>query len=293
MATSPPPREPAQDPRPLDSGASPLGHAVQAAILAPDPVVALEALATRGDLLARALPEVLALRALTPPAGQHHKDLWDHTLRVVAQSPPRLVVRWAALLHDIGKAATRRMSPEGGVTFSGHAEVGARMVEDSVSSRLGFGVGLRIAVVSIVRHHQRAAAYDPAWTDSAVRRLGRELGAHMRDLLDLSRADVTSGIPGRREAALARIDELATRWEEIQAADTRPAPLPKGIGRAIMERFRLPPGPEVGVLRARLIEAMEAGGLPREATPEQCLRWLGSLLPSEDEICDGTAPWER
>jgi len=246
--------------------------------MAPDSTAALGALAGPGGLLERALPELMALRNMAPPVGHQHKDLWEHTLRVVAQSPSRLVVRWAALLHDIGKRDTRRVLPEGGVGFAGHAEVGAELVAVVVAPRLGFGQGLRDAVVRLVRLHQRAASYGPEWTDSAVRRLGRESGTLMRDLLDLARADVTSRVPGRREAALARVDELEARWRQIQAEAALPPPLPEGMGRAIMERFGLAPGPEVGRLRARLIDAMDAGVLPRGASAEQCLGWLESQL---------------
>jgi poly(A) polymerase len=96
-----------------------------------------------------------------------------------------------------------------------------------------------------------------------VRRFAREVGPHLRDLLDLSRADVTSKRPGRRRHCLRQISELGRRIRELEAVDARPKPLPPGLGNALMEQLSLPPGKHLAVLRERLEQLCEAGTLVR------------------------------
>jgi poly(A) polymerase len=136
------------------------------------------------------LPELEATVDFSQEAGRRHKDVWEHTKQVVVQSVPSPLVRWAALLHDVGKVPTRVMLPDGKVTFHRHAEVGARMW-DPIGRRLGFSKPERHKIRFLVLHHLRANAYEPGWTDAAVRRFDHEMGEHLEDLLDLSRADVT------------------------------------------------------------------------------------------------------
>ncbi|GAC1546765.1 MAG: hypothetical protein NVS3B10_10720 [Polyangiales bacterium] len=138
------------------------------------------------------LPEVGAMVGFGDGEWRH-KDIWKHTKQVVAQATSKIEVRWGALLHDIGKMRTRSISPEGEVHFFGHAEVGARMF-DKLHRRLPLFAEdetLRVEIRFLILHHLRAAQYDPSWTDSAVRRFAKEIGAHLPDLLCLSRADIT------------------------------------------------------------------------------------------------------
>ena len=133
-------------------------------------------------------------------------------------------MRWAALLHDIGKVPTRVMLPDGRVTFHRHAEVGARMFEP-IARRLGFDKPERHKIRFLILHHLRANAYEPSWTDAAVRRFDHEMGEHLDDLLDLSRADVTSRRPGRRQEAVRNIQALKERILAIRdAGRARAAP---------------------------------------------------------------------
>ena len=154
-------------------------------------------------VLGAVLPELDATVDFSQEAGRRHKDVWEHTKQVVRQSVPNPIVRWAALLHDIGKVPTRVMLPDGRVTFHRHAEVGARMWEP-IAKRLGFDRPERHKIRFLILHHLRANAYEPGWTDAAVRRFDHEMGEHLDDLLDLSRADVTSRRPGRRQEAVAQ-----------------------------------------------------------------------------------------
>src|SRR5581483_10157524 len=180
-------------------------------------------------LLAVWLPELEATVDFSQEAGRRHKDVWEHTKQVVRQSVPRPHVRWAALLHDIGKVPTRTFTPDGGVHFHRHSEVGARMFED-VARRFQFDKPTRQKLRFLILHHLRPNQYDPSWTDAAVRRFDRELQQHLTDLLDLSRADITSARPGKRQAGLRSISELASRIESLRQTDAILPPLPTGIG---------------------------------------------------------------
>src|SRR3569623_1929620 len=120
-------------------------------------------------ILKAVLPELEATVDFSQEAGRRHKDVWEHTKQVVRQSVPKPSVRWAALLHDIGKVPTRVLLPDGRVTFHRHAEVGARMF-DPIAKRFGFARSGRLLVRSLILHLLRATAYAASGTASAVRR---------------------------------------------------------------------------------------------------------------------------
>src|SRR5690606_20284033 len=121
-------------------------------------------------LMDRLLPELAATVAFSQEGGRRHKDVWEHTKAVVRQSVPRPAVRWAAVLHDIGKVPTRRFVGPGKVTFHGHAEEGARMFRRGPARRIAFPPALAAEVEALILHHLRAGHYEPSWTDAAVRR---------------------------------------------------------------------------------------------------------------------------
>jgi len=204
------------------------------------------------------LPEVGAMVGFGDNEWRH-KDVWKHTKQVVKQSVPRIEVRWGALLHDIGKPKTRRIDDRGNVTFHGHSEVGAAMFRKRVADRLGFEGALRERIHFLILHHLRAAQYDEGWTDAAVRRFYRQMGDGLRDLLDLSRADITTKRPEKRRRGVHQISLLAKRIRDLQEEDAKVAPLPKGLGTAIMEAFGIPPSKRIGDLMRKLEEATEAG----------------------------------
>lgn len=193
-----------------------------------------------------------------------HKDLWKHTKQVVSQAPERLAVRWAALLHDVGKPKTRSIADDGQVHFFGHAEVGARMFK-KLHRRLPLfrdDRELCERVHFLILHHLRASQYKRTWTDSAVRRFAREMGAHMDDLLCLSRADITTKRPERRRRGLQQIDALGRRVGELAAEDAKPQALPSGLGNALMEAFELEPCRLIGDIKRRLEQLVHDGSLP-------------------------------
>jgi len=236
------------------------------------PDAGLDALLEVG-LLDAWLPEISAMVGFGDGEWRH-KDVWKHTKQVVWQSVPRLNVRWGALLHDIGKIKTRSVGENGEVHFFGHSEVGAAMFKKRLARRLGFEGELRERVHFLILHHLRASQYDGSWTDSAVRRFAREMDDGLKDLLDLSRADITTKRPEKRKRGLRQISELSRRVKELSAVDAKIAPLPKGLGTAISEAFGIPPSKRLGDLRKTLEERCEANTLPSQQTVEYYLAWM-------------------
>lgn len=250
--------------------------AVERVLMGSAPDLGLDVLLETGALDAL-LPEVSALVGFGDGEWRH-KDVWKHTRQVVCQAVARTEVRWAALLHDIGKVKTRRIEPNGEVHFFGHAEVGAAMF-DRMQRRVDVFKGERALASSVrflILHHLRAAQYDKTWTDSAVRRFAKEMGTGLCDLLDLSRADITTKRPEKKQRGLDAIGELARRVREIEIEDARVPPLPKGLGTAISERFGVPPSPLLGELMNGLKESVEAGELEGQREQEYYLDYLAS-----------------
>lgn len=241
-----------------DADKARLRLAMEAVLMGRDVDAALEWLhETR--VLALLFPELEATVDLVQETGRQHKDVWAHTKQVVRQTVRRPLVRWAALLHDIGKVPTRTYTDDG-VHFHGHAEVGARMF-DRVQQRFAFARDERQTIRFLVKHHLRTNAYSETWTDSAVRRFHREMGPHLTDLLDLSRADITSKRPGRRKQLLEQISALSERAEILAVEDAKLPPLQKGVGTAIMAAFEIPPSRLIGDLMRALEAAIAAGTL--------------------------------
>ncbi len=239
-----------------------------------DPEAGLDHLALSGCLRAM-MPEVQAMVGFGDGEWRH-KDVWKHTKQVVFQAVPRLEVRWAALLHDIGKIKTRTISPEGKVQFLGHAEVGARMF-DKLERRLALFApepSLRDTIRFLVLHHLRANQYDASWTDSAVRRFARELGEHLDDLLCLARADITTKRPEKKRRGLSQIEELQARIQKLALEDAQQPPLPSGVGGEIMRAFALKPSRLIGDIKRLLEESIASGELEAHQECGVYVEWV-------------------
>jgi len=219
----------------------------------------LDALLVSGVLDAL-LPEVKAMVGFGDGEWRH-KDVWKHTKQVVLQSVPRIEVRYSALFHDIGKVRTRSISPDGEVHFFGHAEVGARMFDKLERRERLFASdeALRSTVRFLVLHHLRASQYDGKWTPSAIRRFTREMGAHLDDLLCLSRADITTKRPEKKRRGISLIDELGEKIGQLAEEDAKQPPLPTGVGTELMSTFALPPSRLIGDIKRALEGAIESG----------------------------------
>lgn len=224
-------------------------------------------------LLAFLMPEVAALVGFDKTCAAHHKDIWEHTKLVTQKSAPDPVVRWTALCHDIGKIWTRSVTKGGKVHFFRHEEHGALLFE-GVAHRVGLDPTLTGRVSYVIENHSRVNLYQDEWTDSAVRRLIRDTGGHLPDLIAFSKADFTT----KREAKIAELKrqmaELEVRIERIVREDATPAPLSKGIGVAIMEHYGLRPSRLVGELKRLLEVAIEAGELPARSDDVTYLAWF-------------------
>ncbi len=245
---------------------------LDAVLLAAEAPRALELLAATG-LCAVLLPEVEALRGFHEGFRVHHKDLWLHTLEVIERMAPDRDLRWAALLHDIGKIATRDMDEGGRATFHHHERVGAAWAR-GIFARLGLPAERATRITWILEQHGRVNAYEPGWSDRAVRRLAREAGDGLQDLLAFSRADFTT----RRKRKAARIrrhlEHLEGRLERLAAEDAweARAALPRGTGDHVREALGLDPHEGGGPALREAIDWLRAevavGSLPRDAEPE-------------------------
>ncbi|RVU42385.1 HD domain-containing protein [Lujinxingia sediminis] len=210
-------------------------------------------------LLQIILPEVAELRNFHASSPVHHKDLWEHTLQVITQCPQSDALKWAGLMHDVGKQWTREVSEEEGrVSFYGHEEAGASAF-DEVAERFKMDKATAKEVRHIIALHGRIPQYSGEWTDPAVRRLVRELDPYVESMLDFARADLTTASLEKREAALERVEELAGRIEVLEQAQSLRPELPKGIGRILMDAFKLKPSPLVGRLKSALEERIVEG----------------------------------
>ena len=234
------------------------------------------------------LPEVPALKLETDEA-HHHKDVYQHSLTVMEQAAeletgpdgpvpsPDLVLRLAALLHDVGKPATRRFGPDGAVTFRHHETVGAKIVKKRMKA-LRFDNDTIAAVTRLVELHMRFYGYgDAEWTDSAVRRYVRDAGPQLERLHRLTRSDVTTR--NRRKAArLARTyDELEQRIAQLADQEELESMRPDLDGEQIMAILGIPPGPQVGKAYKHLLELrLDEGSLGEEEAEKRLRAWWES-----------------
>ncbi|MBX6387716.1 MAG: CCA tRNA nucleotidyltransferase [Frankia sp.] len=266
-------------------------------IVAADPVRGLRRLVDVGaaDVV---LPELPALRMEIDEHHQH-KDVYAHTLTVLRQAieleddGPDEILRWAALLHDIGKPRTRRHAPGGGVSFHHHEVIGRDMTRRRLSA-LRFPKDVVDAVSKLVFLHLRFHGYGTGgWTDSAVRRYVHDAGDQLSRLHRLVRSDCTTR-NRRKAAALARsYDSLEERIAALAAQEELAAIRPELSGDDIMEILGLRPSRLVGEARAHMLEyRFDVGLVGREAAVAELLRWArerGLPIPGESGEGDASA----
>ncbi|MBF4572257.1 CCA tRNA nucleotidyltransferase [Herbiconiux sp. VKM Ac-1786] len=230
------------------------------------------------------LPEVPALQ-LESDEHHHHKDVYQHSLTVLDQaidleksrgklSSPDLVVRLAALLHDIGKPATKRNEPGGQVSFHHHDVVGAKLARKRLRA-LRFDNDTIAAVSRLIELHLRFFGYtDGAWTDSAVRRYVRDAGDQLERLHILTRADVTTRNRRKADQLAFAYDDLEDRIATLAAQEEIDSVRPDLDGEQIMRILNLKPGREVGEARAFLLELrLDEGPLGEEEATRRLQTW--------------------
>ncbi|WP_425433579.1 CCA tRNA nucleotidyltransferase [Kineococcus xinjiangensis] len=253
-------------------------------LLAPDPVPGLRLMVDAG-LAQHVLPELPALR-LEIDEHHRHKDVYEHSLTVLQQAidretgsdgpvpGPDLVLRLAALLHDIGKPATRRFEAGGGVSFHHHEVVGAKLVAKRLKA-LRFDKDTTKAVARLTELHLRFHGYgDGDWTDSAVRRYVTDAGPLLERLHRLTRSDCTTRNQRKAQRLASAYDDLEQRIVRLRHEEELDAVRPDLDGTQIMEQLGVRPGPVVGRAYKHLLALrMEHGPLGEDAAREELRRW--------------------
>ncbi|RRR46119.1 CCA tRNA nucleotidyltransferase [Mycolicibacter terrae] len=247
-------------------------------LLGADPAAGIDLMVATG-MGEVVLPEVGAMRMAIDEHHQH-KDVYQHSLTVLRQAidleddGPDLVLRWAALLHDIGKPDTRRHEADGRVSFHHHEVVGAKMVRKRMRA-LRYSKQMVDDVSQLVYLHLRFHGYgDGKWTDSAVRRYVTDAGPLLGRLHKLVRADCTTRNKRRAARLQASYDQLEERIAVLAEQEDLQRVRPDLDGNEIMELLGIPPGPQVGRAWSYLKELrLERGPLSREEATAELLAW--------------------
>jgi poly(A) polymerase len=255
-------------------------------LLGADPVAGLDLMVQTG-MGEVVLPEVGGMQMAIDEHHQH-KDVYQHSLTVLRQAmeleeQPDLVLRWAALLHDIGKPATRRHEADGGVSFHHHEVVGAKLVRKRMRA-LKYSKQMVDDVSQLVYLHLRFHGYgDGKWTDSAVRRYVADAGPLLAKLHKLVRADCTTRNKRRAARLQANYDQLEARIAELAAKEDLARVRPDLDGNEIMRLLGIPAGPQVGQAWNFLKELrLDRGPLGHDEAVAELLAWWNERNAKED-----------
>ncbi|WP_313812506.1 CCA tRNA nucleotidyltransferase [Glutamicibacter sp.] len=262
-----------------------------------DPRSGIDLLVDTG-LADKVLPEVSALR-LEIDEHHRHKDVYQHSLTVLEQAMalesdangpvpgPDFVLRFAALMHDVGKPATRKFEPSGAVSFRHHDMVGSKLVKARMRA-LRFDKDTTKAVARLVELHMRFYGYGEAgWTDSAVRRYVTDAGGLLQRLHRLTRSDVTTRNRKKADRLSFAYDDLEARIEEISAQEELDAVRPDLNGEQIMQLLGIKPGPVVGrAYKFMLNLRLDEGVLGEEAAVDRLRSWWAQQPESQESTAE-------
>ena len=257
-------------PEPAETVDAASGARLTALLLEPDCAPGLWASVDSGEM-DHLVPEFPLLRMEQDPIHRH-KDVLSHTIAVVAKTGPDLIVRLAALFHDIAKPRTRSFE-HGDVTFRHHEVVGARMARSRLTS-MGFEESVVTDVAELVRLSGRFKGYSDGWSDAAVRRYARDAGPLLGRLNHLIRCDCTTRNRVKAAGIQAAMDELELRISELAEEARRAAERPGMDGAAVMAHLDIGPGRHVGEALTHLLELKrEEGELERPELEARLDAW--------------------
>lgn len=221
----------------------------------------------KAGLLPLVFPEIAILGGVEDRDGQRHKDVFHHTLKVVdntAERSDKMRLRFAALVHDIGKPATKKFIEGTGWSYHGHEELGRKMLNE-VGRRMRLSRKLTAYLKRMTRLHLRPIALaQEAVTDSGIRRLIVEAGENLDDLMIMVRADVTSKDPRRVKRYYGNFDRVMDRIQEVVEKDALRAFQSPLRGDEIIELLGVTPGPIIGQIKHAIEEAILEGEIPNE-----------------------------